>query len=84
MADAERLAVNQATNRLQWDLRAAIEGYARCGIHGIGVWRDKLEECGIAEANKMLADHDMTVIGLCRAGAFSSGDGPLCQQRKDR
>ena len=70
MADPARLAINQATNRLQWDLRAAIEGYARCGITGIGVWRDRLEECGVAEANKMLGDHGMTVVGLCRAGDF--------------
>ena len=74
MADPARLAINQATNRLQWDLRAAIEGYARCGITGIGVWRDRLDECGVAEANKMLGDHGMTVVGLCRAGDFPTAD----------
>ena len=74
MADPQRLAINQATNRLQWDMRASIEGYARCDIRGIGVWRDKLGECGVAEATKMLSDHGMTVTGLCRGGAFPSAD----------
>ena len=74
MADPARLAINQTTNHLQWDLRAAIEGYARCGITGIGVWRDKLEECGVVEANKLLTDNGMTVVGLCRAGDFPTVD----------
>ena len=74
MADSARLAINQATNRLQWDLRSAIEGYARHGITGIGVWRDKLDDVGATEASKMLTDHGMTVVGLCRGGNFPTID----------
>ena len=74
MPDIERLAINQATTRQQWSLRQAIEGYARHGIRAIGIWRDKLAECGIGEAARLLGDHDMTVTGLCRGGMFPAPD----------
>jgi sugar phosphate isomerase/epimerase len=74
MAESVRLAINQTTNRLKWGLREAIEGYARADIRGIGVWRDKLEQCGVSEACKMLGDHGMTVTSLHRGGAFPASD----------
>jgi sugar phosphate isomerase/epimerase len=61
------LAINQATTK-GWSLEQAIEGYARHGVRGIAVWRDKLAELGVARAASMLKVHDMTVTGLCRAG----------------
>ncbi len=75
MPDIARLAINQATTRAQWSLRQAVEGYARHGLRGIAVWRDKLAECGVAEAARILADHGMTVTGLCRGGMFPAADG---------
>ncbi len=74
MPGIDRLAINQATTREQWSLRQAIEGYARHGVCGIGIWRDKLAECGVGEAARMLADHGMTVTGLCRGGMFPAAD----------
>lgn len=74
MADFDRLAINQATTMKQWSLREAVEGYAKRGIPGIAVWRDKLAECGVAEAAKILSDHGMTVTGLCRGGLFTAKD----------
>jgi len=73
-ADMEKLAINQATTLKQWTLREAIEGYAARGIRGISVWRDKLAECGVDDAAKLLADHGMTVTGLCRGGMFPAND----------
>jgi sugar phosphate isomerase/epimerase len=70
----EKLAINQATTMKQWSLREAVEGYASRGIGGISVWRDKLAECGVDEAAKILADHGMTVTGLCRGGMFPAND----------
>lgn len=69
-----RLAINQATTRDQWGLREAVEGYARHGVRGIAVWRDKLDELGVGAARRLLDDHGMTVTGLCRAGMFTSAD----------
>ncbi len=83
MPELKRLAINQATTRTQWSLRQAIEGYARHGVKGIAVWRDKLAECGVAEAAGMLNDHAMTVTGLCRGGMFPAADGPGIQAALD-
>jgi sugar phosphate isomerase/epimerase len=69
----DHLAINQATTK-GWSLEQAIEGYARHGVRGIAVWRDKLAELGTARAAGMLKVHDMTVTGLCRAGLFPAVD----------
>jgi sugar phosphate isomerase/epimerase len=69
-----RLAINQATTMKQWTLREAVEGYAAKDIRGISVWRDKLAECGVDDAAKLLQDYGMTVTGLCRGGMFPAND----------
>jgi len=74
LPDIAKLSINQATTRAQWSLREAIEGYAAQGVTGIGIWRDKLAECGVAEAAGLLKDHAMTVTGLCRGGMFPASD----------
>lgn len=58
----------------QWTLREAVEGYAAKDIRGISVWRDKLAECGVDDAAKLLQDYGMTVTGLCRGGMFPAND----------
>ena len=68
------LSFNQITCRDQWTLRQAIEGCARHGVTGIAPWRDKLAECGVDEAARMIADHGLRVSGLCRGGMFPSAD----------
>lgn len=72
--DRKKLAINQATTMTQWTLREAIEGYAIKDIRGISVWRDKLAECGVDEAARILKDNNMTVTGLCRGGMFPAND----------
>ncbi len=68
------LSFNQYTTKLQWNLREAVEGCARQGVRGFSVWRDKLAECGVKEAAKILSDNGMTVTGLCRGGMFPAAD----------
>jgi hypothetical protein len=41
MDDLSRVAINQATTRLQWDFRQLVEGYARHRVRRIAVWRAK-------------------------------------------
>ena len=72
--DRKKLAINQATTMTQWTMREAIEGYATRDIRGISVWRDKLAECGVDEAARILKDNNMTVTGLCRGGMFPAND----------
>ncbi len=83
MPGLDRLAINQITTNTQWTLREAIEGYARHGVRGISVWRDKLAECGVAEAAALLRDHGMTVTGLCRGGMFAGARGAAWQTAID-
>jgi len=82
MPGLDKLAINQATTK-HWSLRQAIEGYAAQGVRAIGVWRDKLAECGIAEAARLLADHGMIVTGLCRGGMFPATDKAGIRQALD-
>jgi sugar phosphate isomerase/epimerase len=71
---AERLSLNTATVREQWNLRQMIEGCARHGIRGISPWRDKLDELGAREAARLIRQHGLTVTGLCRGGMFPAAD----------
>ena len=71
---ASRVSLNTATVREQWSLRQCIEGCTRHGIGGIAPWRDKLAECGVGEAARMIADHGLKVTGLCRGGMFPAAD----------
>ncbi len=70
MIGIDRIAINQATTRKQWSLRETIKGFARHGVQAIGIWRDKLDECGLREAKSLLEGCGMTVTGLNRAGPF--------------
>ena len=74
MADLARMAINQATTREQHSLAQAIAAYSGAGVPGISIWRDKLAECGIDEAARMVRDHGLQVTGLCRAGQFPAMD----------
>ena len=65
-----RLSLNQWTTR-RWSLTDAIEGCARHGIGGIGVWREKLAEVPAPEARSRLDDAGLTVTSLCRGGFLS-------------
>jgi len=70
----ERLSLNTATVREQWNLRQMIEACARHGIRGISPWRDKLAELGAGEAARLIRQHGLTVTGLCRGGMFPAAD----------
>lgn len=66
--DPQRLSLNTATTRAQWNLAQAIEGCARHGIRGISPWRDQLQAMGVAKAAAAIRSHGLTVTGLCRGG----------------
>ena len=80
----ERLSINTATVRERWNVRQCIEGFARHGAGGIAVWREALAEFGTDEVARMIADHGLTVTGLCRAGQFPATDAAGRQEIFDR
>jgi len=55
----------------------------RHGVQGIGIWRDKVADIGIAEARKRIDDAGLAVTSLCRGGFFTApGDAALADNRR--
>jgi sugar phosphate isomerase/epimerase len=77
--DKSLLSINTATVK-QWSLEQVIEGCVRLGIGGIAPWRDKLHECGVEKAAKLIKQHGLQVSGLCRGGMFTAADTAGRQQ----
>ncbi|MFC8043363.1 sugar phosphate isomerase/epimerase family protein [Nocardia sp. NPDC057353] len=76
LADPYRsLSLNTATTK-RWTLTEAVDGAARAGLGAIGLWRDRVEEIGLAAAAKTVADAGLRVSSLCRGGFLTGpGDG---------
>ena len=83
MADLARMSINQATTREQHSLAQAIATYAQADVRGISIWRDKLQECGLDAAVRMVGDHGLRVSGLCRGGQFPALEAGQRQARLD-
>ena len=83
MSDFSKLAINQFTTLHQWSLPQAIEGYARNGVHAIGIVRDKLQEVSVVEAKRLLRAHDMTVTCICVGGLLTDADEELFRANLD-
>ena len=83
MSDFSKLAINQFTTLHQWSLPQAIEGYARHGVHAIGIVRDKLQEVGVPAARRSLRDHETTVTCLCIGGLLTDSDPDRFQANLD-
>jgi sugar phosphate isomerase/epimerase len=77
------IAINQATTRPQWSLAQAIEGYAKAGIRGIGIWPDKLAECGMETARRMLRDARLRVTSYCAGEISVDRDGKYQTQERN-
>ncbi len=68
--DTSLLSLNTATVREQWSLEQCIDGCVRHSVGGIAPWRDKLGECGLEKAARLIRDAGLRVSGLCRGGMF--------------
>lgn len=71
--DLSRLCIHTITTR-PWKIEEAAQHYSSAGIRAITVWRDALEGRSIAKTGKMLREHDLTVVSLCRGGFFPHKD----------
>ena len=67
--DISRLCVHTMTTK-PWNLAECARHYADAGIRGITVWRNSLSDTGPAEAGRMLREHGLAVVSLCRGGFF--------------
>lgn len=68
-----RLCIHTITTKT-WQIEEAARHYSAAGVKGITVWRDALEGRNTRQTGKMLRDHDLTVVSLCRGGFFANKD----------
>lgn len=80
--DLARLSLNQATTK-NWSLHEAVEGCVRAGIPTIGLWRDKIAECGLPTAIRYVHDAGLHVSSVCRGGMFPAATHAERQERID-
>lgn len=67
--DISKLCIHTITTK-PWNIEAAAKKFSAAGVKGITVWRDTLEGRDIKQTGKMLLDHDLTIVSLCRGGFF--------------
>jgi sugar phosphate isomerase/epimerase len=71
--DVSRLSLNQATVH-NLSVAEAAELCVRHEIAGIGLWRDKVAELGLARAAATVRAAGLHVSSLCRGGFFTHAD----------
>jgi sugar phosphate isomerase/epimerase len=76
------LSLNQATVK-RADLATALSVTAEAGISSIGLWREPVQEVGLARAARMLADSGLRFTTHCRGGFFTLPDGLARQASLD-
>jgi sugar phosphate isomerase/epimerase len=67
-----RLSLNQASVP-GWNVTQAADGCARAGLGWIGLWRERVAECGLTAAARAVRDAGLGVSGLLRGGWFCTG-----------
>jgi len=67
--DISKLCVHTITTK-PLKIEQAAKNYSALGIKGITVWRDALNGNSARETGRLLRDHDLTVVSLCRGGFF--------------
>jgi sugar phosphate isomerase/epimerase len=70
----KRISLSQLTT-LRWDLEQDLEVAVERGIGGIGLWRPKVEDCGIDETVELLQSSGLKASSLSWAGGFTGSDG---------
>lgn len=82
LTDLARLSLNQITTN-GWNVREAVEGCVRAGIPSIGLWREKVQEYGLTNSKRLVADAGLQVSSLCRGGWFPAASKEERQARID-
>lgn len=76
------LSLNQATTR-PYGLSETAAAAARAGIRHLGLWVDPVEQTGIAETRRILADHGLAVSSVCRVGFVADKEGAALREALD-
>jgi sugar phosphate isomerase/epimerase len=82
LADLGRISLNQISiNR--WSLPEAVDGCARHGLAWIGLWRDKVADCGLTKSARLVRDAGLRVSSLCRGGFFPARGADALRARRE-
>jgi sugar phosphate isomerase/epimerase len=76
------LSVNRASIR-QWSVAELVDGCARRGVGGVGLWREDVAELGTAKAAALVREAGLAVTSLCRGGFFTATDPAERRRRHD-
>ena len=76
------LSMNETTT-FRWSFEEDVANYAAAGIKAIGVWRQKVSDCGEQRAAELLRAHGMTVSHLFWAGPFTGSEGHTARESID-
>jgi sugar phosphate isomerase/epimerase len=68
------LSMNETTT-FRWSFEEDVANYAAAGIRALGVWRQKLSDCGQSRAIELLAQSGLRVSQLLWAGGFTGNEG---------
>ena len=68
-ATLDKLCIHTITTK-PWAIETSAAKFAAAGVKGITVWRDALAGRDIAQTRRMLGDHGLSVVSLCRGGFF--------------
>src|SRR4051794_3992409 len=69
-SDLSRLCIHTITTK-PWKIEDAARRYTAAGVGAITVWRDALEGRNTLQTGKMLREHGLAVVSLCRGGFFA-------------
>lgn len=73
ITDLSRLCVHTITTK-PWSIETAARNFAAAGVAGITVWRDALDGRNVTGTGRMLRNHGLTIVSLCRGGFFPAAD----------
>jgi sugar phosphate isomerase/epimerase len=76
------LSMNETTT-FRWSFEEDVLNYAGAGIPALGVWRQKLSDCGLAKAGELLTSCGLKVSHLFWAGGFTGSDGRTYRESVD-
>ncbi|MEP6844577.1 MAG: sugar phosphate isomerase/epimerase family protein [Panacibacter sp.] len=80
--DFSQLCIHTITTK-PWNIEEAARNFSAAGVKGITVWRDALEGRNITQTGRMLREHDLNIVSLCRGGFFPAKDAAKRQAAID-
>lgn len=72
-ADLARFSINQMTVK-QLSLPELVTACTDLGVPGVGLWREPVQQYGVAAAAGLVRDAGLTVTTLCRGGFLTAID----------